>query len=225
MPNILLVDDNEEILTANRDYLTKQGFDIRCADTGIKALACLNQNKYDCIVLDILLPDLDGYAICKAARTITNTPILFLSCLEEPDDKIKGLTSGGDDYMTKPYSLRELAARINAMLRRDRGHESPGEDLYIDRDNKIIHALGKNILLSEREFKLFLLFFENPGKVFRKEDILSNVWYGNAEIGVVAVMVLKLRRKLTFAESVIGSIENSYGTGYRLIPPQTEDTR
>jgi DNA-binding response OmpR family regulator len=225
MPNILLVDDNEDILTANRDYLTKQGFDITCADTCIKALSCLNQNTYDCIVLDILLPDLDGYAICKAARTITNTPILFLSCLEEPDDKIKGLTSGGDDYMTKPYSLRELAARINAMLRRERSHELPGEDFYIDRDNKIIHALGKNILLSVREFNLFLLFFENQGKVFSKEEILSNVWYGNAEIGVVAVMVLKLRRKLTFAESVIGSIENSYGTGYRLTPPQTEEKR
>jgi DNA-binding response OmpR family regulator len=111
------------------------------------------------------------------------------------------------------------------MLRRDRSHEIPSEDFYIDRDNKIIHALGKNILLSEREFNLFLLFFENPDKVFSKAEILSNVWYGNAEIGIVAVMVLKLRRKIEFAESVIGTIENSYGTGYRLTPPQTEEKR
>ncbi len=225
MPTILLIDDNEEILSANRSYLTKQGFDVTCADTGIKALAYLNENTYDCIVLDVLLPDLDGFSICKAARTITNTPILFLSCLEEADDKVKGLTAGGDDYMTKPYSLKELAARIGAMLRRSEGsQELPREDFYIDGENKIIHALGKNVILSERELNLFRLLHENPGKVFSKEEILDKVWYGDAEIGVVAVMVLKLRRKVEFAESVIGSIENSYGMGYRLTPPDKGGT-
>src|SRR5215510_13204332 len=114
MANILLIDDNDEILSANQSYLAKQGFNVTCADTGIRAIACLNENQYDCIVLDILLPDLDGFSICKAARTITNAPILFLSCLEETDDKVRGLKLGGDDYMTKPYSLEELAARINA---------------------------------------------------------------------------------------------------------------
>ncbi|MDR0273414.1 MAG: response regulator transcription factor [Clostridiales bacterium] len=222
MSNILLIDDNAEIQTANRDYLTKQGFCVTCADTGIKALAYINENRYDCIVLDILLPDLDGYSICKAARTVTNTPILFLSCLEETDDKIKGLASGGDDYMTKPYSLKELTARINAMLRRGNSHDIPRGDFYIDHDNKIIHSMGKNVLLSEREFNLFILFYENPGRVFSKKEILNKIWYGNAEIGVVAVMVLKLRRKIEFAESVIGSIENTYGTGYRLTLPEKE---
>jgi DNA-binding response OmpR family regulator len=224
MSGILLIDDNLEILTANRDYLTGAGYDVTCAGTGIKALSLLNENTYECIVLDVLLPDIDGFSICKAARTITNTPILFLSCLDETDEKVKGLTAGGDDYMTKPYSLKELEARIKAMLRRHNGAQPPAGNLLIDRDNKIIRALGRNVLLSEREFKLFLLFYENPGKVFTKKEILNGIWHGNAEIGVVAVMVLKLRRKIEFAEQVIGSIENMYAEGYKLTPPKQEKT-
>lgn len=222
MPKVLLIDDNGEILSANRDYLTGQGYDVTCADTGIKALARLDEHQYDCIVLDVLLPDLDGFTLCKAARTVTNTPILFLSCLEESDDKVKGLMAGGDDYMTKPYSLKELRARIETIMRRGEHRGEPRGDFYIDHDNHLIHALGKNVLLSEREFKLFLLFYENPKTVFSKEDLLDRIWYGNAEPGVVAVLVLKLRRKIEFAESVIGKIENDYGAGYYLTPPDVE---
>jgi CheY-like chemotaxis protein len=90
----------------------------------IKAIALLNDNQYDCIVLDILLPDLDGFTICKVARTITDTPILFLSCLEETDDRVKGMMVGGDDYITKPCSLKELTTRINVMLRRNSKKET-----------------------------------------------------------------------------------------------------
>lgn len=224
MPNILIIDDNEEILAANKDYLTKQGFTITCAETGIKALASLNEHKYDCIILDVLLPDLDGFTLCKAARTITDTPILFLSCLEEADDKVKGLVAGGDDYMTKPYSLKELAVRIHALMRRGKRREEQHSDFYIYHENRIIHALGKNVLLSEKEFNLFLLFFEHPNIIFSKKEILDKIWYGHAEIGVVAVLVLKLRRKIEFAESVIGQITNTYGSGYCLSPPDTEES-
>lgn len=223
MPSVLIIDDNEEILSANRHYLAGQGFDVVCADTGIKALACLNESQFDCIILDVLLPDLDGYTICKAARTITDTPVLFLSCLEETDDKVNGLMAGGDDYMTKPYSLMELLARIHAIMRRGDRKEEPRNDFYIDCDNKLIHALGKNVLLSEREFNLFLLLYENPGTVFSKEDLLNRIWYGNAEIGVVAVLVLKLRRKIEFAENVIGRITSSYASGYCLVPSDAEE--
>ena len=220
MPDILLVDDNDEILAANREYLAAQGFSITCADTGIKAISCLNENQYDCVVLDILLPDLDGFTICEAARTITDTPILFLSCLDETDSKVKGLMSGADDYMAKPYSLKELSARIHTLLRRSERKEKPREEFYIDRENKIIHQSGKNVLLSAKEFNLFMLFYENPNTVFSKQDILQEIWFGNAEIGVVAVWVLKLRRKLEFAEDVIGRIENRYGAGYCFVPPE-----
>jgi len=220
MPEILLVDDNEEILSVNESHLTRQGFDVTCADTGIKAIALLKDNQFDCIVLDVLLPDLDGFTICKAARTITDTPVLFLSCLEEADDKVKGLMAGGDDYMTKPCSLKELTARINAMLRRKGSKKIEVADVSIDRDTKIINALGKSVLLSEREFRLFILFFENKGKSFSKEELLERIWYGNAEMSVVTSLVLRLRRKIEFAENVIGQIKSEYGKGYSLVPPE-----
>jgi DNA-binding response OmpR family regulator len=219
MAKILLIDDNMEILSANETHLTAQGFSVTCANTGIKALANINDSNFDCIVLDILLPDLDGYAICKAARTVTDVPILFLSCLDELDDKVKGLISGGDDYMTKPYSLKELTARIQTIIRRGE-RVAPTGDFYIDSDTKIIRVCGKNILLSEREFNLFMMFYESPETVFSKEAILEKVWRGGAEIGIVAVWILRLRKKLDFASAVIGRIESKYGTGYCLIPPE-----
>lgn len=224
MPNILLIDDNEEILTANSEYLTGHGFGVTCADTGLKAFACLNEKQFDCIVLDILLPDLDGFSICKAVRTITETPILFLSCLEETDDKIKGLTVGGDDYMTKPCSLKELAARISALLRRSSGQSdvAHGADFSIDYTSRIINAAGKYALLSEREFNLFMLFYENPGKLFSKDELIEKIWNGNAEANTVATLVARLRRKVEFAEDVIGAVVNGYGAGYKLTPPENQ---
>ena len=224
MHHILLVDDHEEILTATGNYLIKHGFTVTCAQTGLKALACLNENKFDCIVLDILLPDLDGYSICKAVRTVTDTPILFLSCLEETDDIVKGLMLGGDDYMTKPCSLKELVARITTLIRRNSvgdKEKSPG-NLYIDHDNRIINVMGKYALLSEREFKLFMLLYENPKKSFTKEDLIKEIWHGNAEKNTLATLVARLRRKIEFAEDKIGSIVSEYGTGYKLIPPDKE---
>ena len=224
MPGVLLIDDNEEILSVNKSYLNGQGFDVTCADTGINALALLKDNRYDCIVLDILLPDLDGFTICKAARTITDTPILFLSCLEEADDKVKGLMAGGDDYMTKPCSLKELAARINVMLRRKGVREKSRGDVNIDRGNRIIHALGKNVLLSELEFNLFMLLYENRGSSFSKEELLGRIWYGNAEMSAVTSLILRLRRKIEFAGDVTGQIVSEYGKGYYLTPPKPEKT-
>jgi len=220
MYKILLIDDNEEILSVNESHLIRQGFSVTCADTGIKAIALLKDNQFDCIVLDILLPDLDGFTICKAVRTIADTPILFLSCLEEADDKVKGLTAGGDDYMTKPCSLKELTARINALLRRNNAKENKRVDVLIDRDTKIINVMGKNVILSEREFDLFILLYENQGRSFSKEELLEQVWNGNAEMSVVTSLILRLRRKIEFARDVIGKIVSEYGKGYRLIPPK-----
>ena len=222
MQNILIIDDNLEILSANEAYLADDGYCVTAVDTGIKAIAALNEKHYDCIVLDILLPDLDGFAICKAARTVTDSPIIFLTCLDDLDDKLKGLMSGGDDYMTKPYSLKELSARIRAQFRRGEiiGRQETG-GFYIDADNRMIHTDGKNIFLSEKEFNLFMLFHNNPMKYISKEDIFEQVWKGaktNPE--TVAVHILKLRRKMD--SETVGSIETNYGKGYRFIPSGTE---
>lgn len=226
MPDILLIDDNEEILSANASFFAMQGYAVTAVDSGAAAITCLNEKQFDCIVLDILLPDIDGYAICKAARAVTNVPIIFLSCLDEVDDKIRGLMTGGDDYMTKPYSLKELGARVHVLLRRDEIGKMPkNTDFNIDHHNRIVQASYKNALLSQKEYDLFMLLYENPMKAFSKEEILAQVWQGRTiDDNTVAVHIMRLRRKLDFVARYIGIIENEYGTGYRLIPPKADDS-
>ena len=222
MQSVLVVDDNPEILSANVSHLSGQGFGVTAADTGMRAIALLNEKRFDCIVLDVLLPDIDGFAVCKAVRTVTDTPIIFLTCMDELDDKVKGLLTGGDDYMTKPYSLKELTVRIHAILRREeRIVKRRAGNFYIDKRERMIHTPDKNVFLSHKEFELFLLFSENPNKVFSKNDLLERLWPESANAGTVAVHIMKLRRKLAFAEPYVGSIENAYGMGYLLKPPGT----
>lgn len=225
MPEVLLIDDNREILDANTSYLSKHGFTITVADSGLKAASLISPQAFDCIVLDILLPDLSCYAICKAARTVTDTPILFLSpaCLDEIDDKTRGLMLGGDDYMTKPYSLRELAARLQALVRRSAGAtrvRAGSDDFYVDRNQRLIHTKWQSVILSRKEFELFLLFYDNPGILFPQDAILERIWEkGEAVSHTVTVHVARLRKKIAFAEDRIGRIMSVYGSGYRFISP------
>ena len=225
MQHILLIDDNPEILEANRAHFLKEGFDVTVADTGMKAIVCLNENQYDCIILDIMLPDIDGFALCKAIRTVTTAPLIFLTCLDDLDDKVKGLLAGADDYMTKPYSLRELAARVHTLLRREQqegAHSLRGEN-YIDKENKMIHTPEKNVFLSQKEFELFLLLFENPDTVFSKEDILKTLWGGDAAMSTVGVHIMRLRRKLDGVQAYVGTIKSDYGVGYYIARPKTAE--
>ena len=224
MHSVLLIDDNREILDANASYLSKNGFEVTVADSGLAAASQISSRKFDCIVLDVLLPDLDGYAICRAARTVTDAPILFLSCLDEVDDKTHGLMLGGDDYMTKPYSLRELSARIGALIRRSAkagGNPSdPERDFYIERSQRLIHTKEQSAILSGKEFELFLLFYDHPGVLFPKEAILQEIWAkGETAPHTVTVHIARLRKKIAFAEAQVGRIESAYGGGYRLVPP------
>ncbi len=214
MAEVLLIDDNQEILEANASYLSRNGFGVTVADSGIKAIAVLSSREFDCIVLDILLPDLDGYAICKAARTVTSAPILFLSCLDEIDDKTRGLMLGGDDYMTKPYSLKELAARVQALVRRG------GAGAFsIERDQRLIRAGARSVILSKKEFELFCLFYENPGVLFSKEALLKRLWGKDmANPHTVTVHIARLKKKIAFAEEQLGRIASAYGDGYRFEP-------
>ena len=115
---LLAVDDEPDILRTNRKYLESRGYKVDTAICAMDGLELLRQRSYDCILLDVLLPDLNGFALCQAVRNITSAPILFLSCMDDEEDKIRGLMAGGDDYITKPYSLKELAARVYAQVRR-----------------------------------------------------------------------------------------------------------
>ena len=223
MIKILIVDDCPVILEANLSHLTDEGFNVTAVDTGTQALECLKENQYDCVVMDIMLPDIDGFSLCKSARDFTSAPIIFLSSMDEDDDKIKGLMIGGDDYITKPYNLQELSARIRVLLRREQQNKkcfSFGE-VSIDMKKRVVTSPDKRVLLSQKEFELFILLFENPHKKFSKDDVFKAIWPDGADIGTVAVHIMKLRRKLDFAKNEIGTIENDYKLGYYFLRKDT----
>jgi len=225
MPSILLVDDNPDIIAANFAHLKKEGYDVEIASTGVKALVALDQKVFDCIILDIMLPDIDGFTLCRAARTITHVPIIFLTCLDALDDKLKGLMTGADEYMTKPYSLKELSAAVKSMLKRgsnDGDVPVLADKVYVDMQGKMLHTPVKNVFLSQKEFELFLLLYNNPGQMFTREEIYKHVWSGSSDIGTVAVHILKLRRKIDFAKNYIGTIKNDYKSGYYLESPPAD---
>lgn len=211
---LLAVDDEPDILRTNRRYLEARGYRVDSAACAREALELLKRQSYDCILLDVLLPDMNGFALCEAVRELTTAPILFLSCMDDEEDKIKGLMAGGDDYITKPYSLKELAARVYAQVRR-----SAMKGFAIDHQNQILRIDNRIIPLAQKEFDLFLFLLGNPGRVIPAAELYREVWRtGKADsANTVAVHMARLQHKLEDAESVIGRIETIRGEGYRFL--------
>lgn len=147
---LLAVDDEPDILRTNRRYLEARGYQVDSAVCAQDALDLLKKQSYDCILLDVLLPDMNGFALCEAVRALTFAPILFLSCMDDEEDKIKGLMAGGDDYITKPYSLKELAARVYAQVRRSamKGFAIDHQNQILRIDNRIIPLDKRNLICS-----------------------------------------------------------------------------
>lgn len=212
---LLAVDDEPDILRTNRRYLESRGFQVDSAVCAHDALELLKKQSYDCILLDVLLPDMNGFALCKAVRALTSAPILFLSCMDDEEDKIRGLMAGGEDYITKPYSLKELAARVYVQVRR-----GTMKGFAIDHQNQIIQVENRIIALAQKEFELFLFLMGNPGRILSAEEMYREVWHtGKPDAAnTVAVHMTRLRRKLEETESVIGKIETIRGEGYRYLP-------
>ncbi len=208
---LLAIDDEPDILRTNRKYLEAKGYKVDTAACAKDGLERLRQRSYDCILLDVLLPDLNGFELCKAVRELTSAPILFLSCMDNEEDKIQGLMAGGDDYITKPYSLRELAARVYAQVRR-----SVMKDFTIDHRQQSLTAGGRVILLSQKEFDLFLYLLGNPGRILSPEELYREVWRTGRpdNANSVAVHIARLRRKLDEVGHLVGSIETVRGEGY-----------
>ncbi|MCL2336995.1 MAG: response regulator transcription factor [Firmicutes bacterium] len=222
MNKILLIDDNMEIQAANRDYLTSKGYQVEMAMDGATAIALLKTKKYDCVVLDVMLPDLDGFTVCSVVRKNNEkTPIIFLSCLDENDYRVKGLMIGGDDYMTKPYSLKELAARIYSLVRRnkiyagmDSGVESPNPGVMVQRENSVIAIRGFNLFMSRTEYEILSLFVARPRELITKSELLALV---AGEEATLFTCIKRIRSKLAADES-LGEIKNKYGEGYIYMP-------
>jgi two-component system OmpR family response regulator len=226
---LLVVDDEpsiRELLTASLRFA---GFEVFPAADGAEALKLAEQYRPDLVVLDIMLPDLDGFTVTRKLRERgRDVPVLFLTARDDTSDKVTGLTVGGDDYVTKPFSLEEVVARIRAVLRRTGvgGQPDTGRlvfhDLEMDEDSHEVRRAGKLVDLSPTEFKLLRYLMLNPNRVLSKAQILDHVWaYDfNGEAGIVESYISYLRRKIDAIDPPL--IHTRRGVGYVLrLPPQT----
>ena len=221
---LLVVDDEPNILELLATSLRFAGFNVITAANGREALTKATTEDVDLAVLDVMLPDMDGFAVTRKIRaTGLQFPILFLTAKDETEDKVTGLTVGGDDYVTKPFSLDEVVARIRAVLRRTQTLEEEDsrlrvEDLVLDDDAHEVFRGDREIELSPTEFKLLRYLMLNPNRVLSKAQILDHVWeYDfNGDASIVESYISYLRRKIDNDESLPPLIHTKRGVGYLL---------
>jgi DNA-binding response OmpR family regulator len=222
---ILIVDDEASIVQLARIYLEREGFQVQSVGNGLEAIASVRAARPDLMILDIMLPGLDGFEVCRQIRAQDHAlPILMLTARDEDIDKILGLEMGADDYLTKPFNPRELVARVKAILRRSEREPVPtgaGEvlqiaDLTIDLGQHLVTCAGEALDLRAQEFEVLLALARNRGLVLSREKLLNLAWgfdfYGQTR--TVDVHIAQLRRKL--AQSAV-KIETVTGIGYKLV--------
>jgi DNA-binding response OmpR family regulator len=221
---ILVVDDEPKVSRLARDYLEKNGFRVVTAADGQSALAVARRDKPDLIVLDLMLPLLDGREVCRILRRESDVPIIMLTALSEEIDQVTGLEIGADDYITKPFSVRALVARVRALLRRTRGEvKALGVirlgGLEIDAEKYFVAYNGSPIKFTPNEFKLLHLLASRPGQTFTREQLLEDLHGAAASTDrSVDSHIKNIRKKLEIASGK-PMIETVYGIGYRLIQP------
>jgi two-component system alkaline phosphatase synthesis response regulator PhoP len=220
---ILVVDDEANILDLTKLYLEQEGYAVQTAGDGARALELVKDSPPDLLVLDIMLPEVDGFEVCRQVRASSELPIIMLTARDDDVDKIVGLELGADDYMTKPFNPRELVARVKAILRRMRSapqvDEAPVKlgDLEIDPPRRVVRVAGEEVEMRAKEFDLLLTLAKEPEIVFTRERLLDIVWgydfYG--ETRTVDVHIAHLRKRIVGSGSV--RIETVTGVGYKLV--------
>ncbi|SEQ47794.1 DNA-binding response regulator, OmpR family, contains REC and winged-helix (wHTH) domain [Virgibacillus subterraneus] len=223
---ILIVEDEAELGELVRDYLTVEGYQVLLADNGEEGMQLFHQEQPILVVLDIMLPGIDGTEVCRRIREESTIPILMMSAKQRDTDKIIGLGIGADDYITKPFSPGELVARIKAHIRRykhfsgqkqDNGIVSYG-DLKLDKNRFEVYVKEKKVDLTAKEFQLLYILVSNKGQVYTKEQLYEQVW-GYSHIGdvnTVTVYIRKIREKIENDSSRPEYIQTIWGIGYRL---------
>ena len=227
---ILIVDDDENIAELISLYLMKECYDTKIVGDGESALKEVPVFKPNLILLDLMLPGMDGYQVCREIRTTSQVPIIMLSAKGEVFDKVLGLELGADDYMTKPFSVSELLARVEALCRRVHRAESEEEqdpakelgtltsgDFVLDENRRVLLKAGQPIELTQVEFQIMELFFRNPGIALVREKILKGVWGENyfGDVKIVDVNIRRLRMKVEDEPSHPTHIMTVWGYGYR----------
>lgn len=221
---ILVVDDEAKIVQLARDYLERDGFRVISAGDGVTALAMARREKPDLVVLDLMLPGMDGWEVCRALRREADTPIIMLTARAEESDQIVGLELGADDYVTKPFSPRALVARVRAVLRRAQGSvKTPNRieqgGLIIDLAGHSVELDGEELHLTPNEFRLLATLAQHPGQTLSREQLLDELHgaaYNRFDRSVDS-HVKNLRRKLEVDLAQPRFIETVYGIGYRFI--------
>lgn len=228
---ILVVDDKPELRTLLKSYLSQEGFDVMTAGDGREALFIARQEKPDLIILDIMMPEMGGYEFLRVSGREADTPIIILTAKLEENDKVLGLELGADDYLTKPFSPRELTARVRAVLRRVERKNSSHQNilrsgnLVVDQMGRMVSMGGKSIDLTPSEYDLLVTLMAAPGRVFSRLELLERL-QGAAYEGyerTIDVHVRNLRTKIEPDPSNPAMVETIYGVGYRFAIPPKED--
>lgn len=224
---VLIVDDEPEISELLSLYLTKEGYEVATAIDGRQAMESVNNQKADLIILDVLLPGLDGIEVCTDLRKITDVPIIFLSCRGDDIDKVMGLVAGGDDYITKPFSPREIVARVKAHLRRYRMTAAAKRDgvpdilgysgLEINLKARVVRVHGQEVYLSHKEFEVLALLAQNPDRVFSADELFEKLWQMQSlgDIRTVMVHISNIRKKIEKNPAAPEFIVTVRGAGYK----------
>ena len=222
-PFILLVDDDPNLSRLVQLYLEKEGFEVKTADRGDDALAMFRKMPPDLILLDVMLPGMDGWQVCRTIRKTSSIPIIMLTAKDETFDKVLGLELGADDYITKPFDTKELVARVKAVLRRTQGPEEEKTDtlsfpgLTVSLSQYECHYEGKLIEMPPKELEVLYFLASHANQVFTREQLLEQVWgfdfFGDSR--TVDVHIKRLREKLPECEKYGWMIRTVWGVGYK----------
>jgi DNA-binding response OmpR family regulator len=228
MAKILIIEDEKEIADLEKDYLEMNDFEVECYDRGDTGLEAAEKNDYDLIVLDLMLPGLDGFDVCRKVRAAKDIPIIMVSAKKDDIDKIRGLGLGADDYLTKPFSPGELVARVKAHLAQyerlvGAGSKKNDNDIIeihgikIDKSARRVFVDGEEKVFTTKEFDLLAYLAENPNKVYTKDDLFRTIWGMESvgDIATVTVHIKKIRDKLGDVSGDSKYIETIWGVGYR----------
>lgn len=229
---ILLVDDEEGILTMLQSLLRKEGYScLETARTGDQALKQVRAGKFDLIILDVMLPDADGFDLCREIRAHTAVPIFFVTALSSDLDKLTGLRIGGDDYITKPFQPLELVARVKAQLRRQALNQGVAVSVpeifhygsfYLDKSAGELSIYGKPVYCTAKEFELLVFFCEHPNRIYTAIQLYEQVWNGylHGDEKTVVIHISRLRKKIEVDPSNPQIFVNIRGIGYKFVPPE-----
>ena len=220
---IMVVDDDPNIRELVRLYLEKEGFEVTCAERGDEAVKMFRATPPNLMLLDVMLPGMDGWQVCREVRKISNIPIIMLTAKGDEVDKILGLEYGADDYMTKPFNILEVKARIKGIFRRTAMMQKENtqrvitvRDMQINLNNRSVVIGGREVNLTAKEFDLLQLFVTNRGKVFSRENLLETIWKYDylGDLRTVDVHIRRLREKIERVPSQPEYIFTKWGVGY-----------